>query len=67
MTTMGRFRVRWPKSQKLVGDTGDILAARAIQRINPGTAIYRLEEDGRETVMSYPVPDAPKEPKESSK
>lgn len=64
MGNLAKFRVRWPSSRNLVDSSDCILAARATQRLHPGTAIYRFEPDsGRESVMSYPVPDAPKEPK----
>lgn len=65
MDNLPKFRVRWPVSGNMVGSSACILAARATQRLHPGTAIYRFEPDGRESVMSYPVPDAPKEPKET--
>ena len=57
------FRVRWPKSKTLIGERACILEALDLQRINPGTAVYRVESTGKETAMSVPVPDAPKEPR----
>lgn len=68
MADLKLFRVRWPKSRKLVADADDILEARDLQRETPGTAIYKRgdTEAAKESLMSFPIPEAPKEPRCSS-